>query len=59
VHGDRDAEPIAAPWNRLDIDAVLAPVMQRIADLLDAEIHALVEVDEGPFGPEVTPNVVA
>ena len=59
VHSDGNPEAIAAAGDCLDVEAVIACVVKRVANLLDAEIHSLVEVDERPFGPEVPPNVVA
>ena len=44
-------EPVAPFWQRLDIQRTIRPVAQPVADLLDAEIDGLIEVDVCPVGP--------
>ena len=52
-------EPITAPRDRLDIKRPLRIVMKNGADLLDAEIHTLIEIDVCVGPPELLPDFFA
>src|SRR4029434_9206100 len=53
-----DQKAIAAPRQRLDVLRRLRIVAKRLANLTDAEIEALVEVDEGVSAPDLLPDFV-
>lgn len=45
-------ESIAALRHCLNVERILGAVSERVANLLDREVHALIEVNEGIAGPQ-------
>jgi hypothetical protein len=58
MHGHRHAEAVPLAGDRLDVHAVLRPIVERLTDLFDTEIDPLIEVDERAFRPEVLTDLV-
>src|SRR5262245_48101306 len=45
--------PVSAPWNRLEEPRVLRVVPECPTQALDRGIQAVLEIDEGPVGPQL------
>src|SRR5437867_4092469 len=52
-------EPVAAPRHRLYVSRFIRRFPERLPQLLDSGVDALVELDDGVVGPELHSNLFA